>query len=398
MQRVLGPPPAGVALPRRMPLLDCARQQHTLPLPTVYTLASSFQPAQSFGTMHRDLPDWLPGALPASLVLLAVVVIFVAASSKKPKGVKAPGPPKSLIPFVGHYFQLTSGDEQLWSRLDRWAKEYGDFFELESWGSKTFVISSYEVQKELLDTRGSKYSSRPELPLLDGFVCRSSNIGFLGYNDRWRKHRRAVGRELNVSTSRAYTRLQEREAHMLSEGYLDRRPEDILLLAQRYAGAVGLGLVFDHRVTKFRDPIVEEFSHVIEGKLELLVPLASFYDSLPPWLRWIPLPSKRQASKVRAAGEALDARMYREVEEKMARGEEVHGILAGMLSRDAKDELSEYERTSLNGTLVAGAVDDLTGALPFPIVSRFQFWVSFIARRCAGSGLFVFPLLWLRPY
>jgi hypothetical protein len=123
---------------------------------------------------------------------------------------------------------------------------------------------------------------------------------------------------------------------------------------------------------------------VLEGKLLLLVPLASFYDSLPAFLRpvvpeWM-MPSKKQARLVREQGEALDSDMSRIVQERVAKGDGVSCFHAGLLQRevDGQAELyachspspstslrsrTPFERDSLSGTLVGAAVDTTTASL-----------------------------------
>jgi hypothetical protein len=111
-----------------------------------------------------------------------IALIIYMWYSTRPKGKKAPGPPKHWLPFVGNFFQMTENveEEPLFLKLTKWANEYGkDLYELEAFGSRTFVVSSPQAAKELFEQRGSKYSSRADLPLLRDFVCEHANIGFL---------------------------------------------------------------------------------------------------------------------------------------------------------------------------------------------------------------------------
>jgi hypothetical protein len=147
----------------------------------------------------------------------------------------------------------------------------------------------------------------------------------------------------------------------LAENFLDfQSPDEVFNVVQRFSGSIGLGLVYDRRVTQNRDPVLEAFSHVLEQKLHLLVPNASFYDYLPYIRDFVPdfiMPSKRRARKVREEGAALDARISKETQDRIAAGEGVTCFHAGMLQSEAegKAELSPLERDSLSGTLVGAA-------------------------------------------
>lgn len=69
-----------------------------------------------------------------------------------------PGPP--TLPLIGNLHQLPN--RHLYRQFSKWAQEYGPVYSL-ILGTKVFIIiSSDQAVKDLLDQRGSIYSSRPE--------------------------------------------------------------------------------------------------------------------------------------------------------------------------------------------------------------------------------------------
>jgi hypothetical protein len=143
---------------------------------------------------------------------------------------------------------------------------------------------------------------------------------------------------------------------MLAQGFLDHPNDDkLLMLLQRFSGSIGLGALYDHRVDSYSDPLISEFSFVLEGKLALLQPGASFYDYLP-WFRnapdWV-MPSKKRARAARDKGEVLDLKMSKMVQERVNEGEDGSASFhSGLLEREreGKAELTPFERDSLSGS------------------------------------------------
>lgn len=116
---------------------------------------------------------------------------------------------------------------------------------------------------------------------------------------------------------------------------------------------------------------------MLERKLALLQPGASFYDYLPMF-RWAPewlMPSKKRAREARELGEGFDIRMSKLVERRVADGEGTQSFHVGLLekAKEGKSELSEFEMNSLTGTLVGAAVDTTTAAMHVLVLAMICF-------------------------
>ena len=113
-----------------------------------------------------------------TLTALVVVVLLSKVMKKSPN--YPPGPPRD--PILGNARQMTGENIEL--RFTEWGKRYGmrtlfirspnhaftlmigDVTYLKVLGRPLIVLNSYRACKDLLEKRGSIYSSRPRLVLL----------------------------------------------------------------------------------------------------------------------------------------------------------------------------------------------------------------------------------------
>jgi hypothetical protein len=156
--------------------------------------------------------------------------------------------------------------------------------------------------------------------------------------------------------------VQEREAYVLMRGFLEQDPSNLLMITERFGGSIGLGALYDHRVTSYNDPAIAEFGEVLTGKLDLLQPGASFYDMAGRLADWIPyalMPSKKTALRVRERSEAIDTKMSKIVQERMFNNDGTSSFHAGLLEREKQGskEFTVFERDTLTGSLAGAAVD-----------------------------------------
>ena len=115
----------------------------------------------------------------SGLVCISVWKLFGTGAYK---GKTPPSPPKSWIPLVGNAFQVMAPEPLLPIKLCAWAKEIAGpegIYCFDVFGTRIFVLTTAQAQKDLFDLRGNIYSSRADLPLLRDFVCRRANIAFL---------------------------------------------------------------------------------------------------------------------------------------------------------------------------------------------------------------------------
>jgi hypothetical protein len=87
--------------------------------------------------------------------------------------------PRSLIPFVGNYFDIKRWKGSFPELLDQWREEYGPIYSYQVFREVTIVLSDYQMVHELMELRSTNYSSRPDMPMLRDFISRNNNVGSL---------------------------------------------------------------------------------------------------------------------------------------------------------------------------------------------------------------------------
>ncbi|KAF5238823.1 hypothetical protein FANTH_10151 [Fusarium anthophilum] len=76
----------------------------------------------------------------------------------------------------------------------------------------SIVVNSASVAKELMDKRGSKYSSRPRMPMEFEATFNQNREIFMAYGDRWRTLRKLSHGALNFNISATYKPVQDFES------------------------------------------------------------------------------------------------------------------------------------------------------------------------------------------
>lgn len=80
------------------------------------------------------------------------------------------------FPFLTDYPELT---------LDKWAKRFGDLYSVWLGQQLVVMISSADVAKDLLVTRGAICSSRKDMYIKSQCVLAGRGITVTPYNDTW---------------------------------------------------------------------------------------------------------------------------------------------------------------------------------------------------------------------
>ncbi|XP_073138190.1 trans-cinnamate 4-monooxygenase-like [Henckelia pumila] len=125
-----------------------------------------------------------------TLVSLLVSVTFAILVSKlRRKRFKSPPGPLSF-PIVGSWLQI--GNKLDHHDLIRYARRFGEVFLLRMGQRKIAVISSKELAKEVLLTKGVEFGSRSRNIVFDIFTGKGQDMIFTEYGDHWRKMRRIV--------------------------------------------------------------------------------------------------------------------------------------------------------------------------------------------------------------
>jgi hypothetical protein len=114
---------------------------------------------------ERNLTELTLGAL--FLCTLAYGSIKLLQVGRRPFGLP-PGP--RTLPILGNLHLMPTVKPYM--KFAAWGKVYGPIYSLMVGPNPLIVIQSHKIAKELLDKRGSNYSSRPDLYVLSDLASR----------------------------------------------------------------------------------------------------------------------------------------------------------------------------------------------------------------------------------
>lgn len=123
------------------------------------------------------------------LALFALIVAAIFVSKLKSKKLKLPPGPRA-VPLFGNWLQV--GDDLNQRNLTDLAKKYGDIFLLKMGQRNLLVVASPELAKEVLQTQGVEFGSRPRNVVYDIFTGSGQDMIFTYYGHHWRKMRRIM--------------------------------------------------------------------------------------------------------------------------------------------------------------------------------------------------------------
>lgn len=163
-----------------------------------------------------------------------------------------------------------------------WAREYGPIVYTKMGGTDYIWLNSPEVVKELMDKRGSKYSSRPYLPMAFDATSGQKRQFFMPYGEQWRNIRRVSHGALNLSTSNSYKPVQDFESKQVMYEFLHAKDEYAFYnINRRYSTSVITTVTYGHRVSDWTDPVIKEIFQVLDHFTLMSEPGAWIVDAFP---------------------------------------------------------------------------------------------------------------------
>ncbi|KAB8200582.1 cytochrome P450 [Aspergillus parasiticus] len=145
---------------------------------------------------------------------------------------------------------------------------------------KMILLGNYEVTHDLLEKRGSKYSSRPKF--LADRVSNGLLPTFLPFKEKWKTHHRLHTSLLTIQASQHYQVVQDVESKQMVYELLSTK--DFPGRFQRYASSQIFSLAYGKRMPRGDEPEVRELEDVMNGILESI----SLGEEVFPILKWLP--------------------------------------------------------------------------------------------------------------
>ena len=123
-----------------------------------------------------------------------------------------PGP--TPLPFLGNKFQLAK--RRPWLQFQEWSKIYGPIFTVWIGRHPTVVISDPVIASDLMESRSSKYSSRPRMVAMGEILWDGASVLVQPYGKEWSVRRKLLHLALSSRPLLRYKPIQEAEASRLA--------------------------------------------------------------------------------------------------------------------------------------------------------------------------------------
>ena len=191
----------------------------------------------------------LPITRPVWLLVLIVAGLawyYLSLSRKIPKSLRSVPGPRGL-PLLGNVLQLSSQPQR---EFKKWARQYGELFQVKlGWETWVFV-NSPEAVKEILDKKSAITSGRPPMPVASDLISDSKRLLLMNYTPLWRKLRSIVHSLLTPKMSDTFRPLQELEAKQLLCDLLNDNADETRFYShiRRYTTSVMMTSIYGRRI------------------------------------------------------------------------------------------------------------------------------------------------------
>jgi len=208
---------------------------------------------------------------PLALTIATILVTACLVWNRR----RAAFPPGPIpIPFIGNVFNLTA--KELWVRATEWAEHYGlcpfpssllshsysnlcdtgDVVYLHVCGQSLLFLSSPQAALELMEKRGSIYSNKPSLVMVEDLVGGENMVAFAQYGARYKAQRKLTSMALGAHAIPTYHDLIQRESHRFLRQILLSQAKDQHKVIRMYAGALTLSVMYGYDVKSMEDEVL----------------------------------------------------------------------------------------------------------------------------------------------
>ncbi|KAH9073438.1 cytochrome P450 [Lactarius deliciosus] len=267
------------------------------------------------------------------VVVLGLAVILVVRYSRSPWRRVPPGP--RGLPLIGNALGLL---DKTWLFGRECKEKYGDVMYLTALGQPILVLNSIKAAAELLDRRASIYSDRPRMIMAQEVLSGGLTFPFLGYDDRWRRSRRATHQCLSKTAVLSYHNMLREEAALLTSASLADPCYPTL--------------------ENEEDETVKEIYAFIE-RISMAAAPGAYLVDLFPWMLHIP----ERFARWKYEGIRDFARyntLFESLHKRVFEGLERPSISASLFKGSSRNQLSGQEMAWLSGDIIVAAGAETT--------------------------------------
>ncbi|KAF9074605.1 cytochrome P450 [Rhodocollybia butyracea] len=314
------------------------------------------------GALMFPLPQWL---LVIATIFLGYMIYRVLLSHRKKY---PPGPDPAFL--IGNILQVPSTFPE--EKFSEWFHKYGDVVYLRILQQPVLVLSSMEAVQDLLDTRSSIYSDRPNFVLLNDLMGWQNASTHARYGPRFRKHRRFIHQTFNQQAVRTLRPIQEKETCCLIQNLI-ARPHDVSQHLQRFAAATIMKITYGTDVISNDDPLVQLALRAGKLTIQSGTPAATLVDYIPALKyipSWAPLAGfKRNAAIVKETVDSMFNIPYEMVKNQVLSGNVVPCLTSRLIETcspagvESLTEEDEEDIKGVAGTMFSAAEDTTVSVL-----------------------------------
>lgn len=227
-------------------------------------------------------------------ILLTVPLIlgFVLMSRRTNRVKHASLPPGPLkFPLIGNFLQINSTHPVV--QFKRWAEKFGPIVHVRLFSHDIIVLNTDLVAKDLLDNRGSIYSSRNPPYFAYDLMSKKKRMVFHRYGEDWRKARKIMHQLLAPNATAMSGMVQELESRQMLHELLESQNSEtenvhFFRYFQRYTSSSIMTLCYGHRFFSPQDPCIEGIFEAMDILSRKSLPGAYLVDAVP-FLRRLPV-------------------------------------------------------------------------------------------------------------
>ncbi|KAK4677605.1 hypothetical protein QC764_300240 [Podospora pseudoanserina] len=277
---------------------------------------------------------------------------------------------------------LKTGISKPWLWFRELHQQYGDVVYLQLGPTPTILLGSAQAAWDLLERKGSIYSSRPRFIM--GQELLSNNLRGLmaGYNDFWRRWRKLLHSGFMARQSEKYRWIQSLESKVLMKELLDK-PEGFREWMERYAASVVVMVTYGRRVTDVRKDEVVEMNRLAMERLTLVNIPGKYAVERYPALKYVPAilaPWKRMVLEQREKDVQMYTSLMNDVKSRMAEGRLPDCFAKHLLDEQKGLGMTDLEVAYTAGTPFGAGVETSAGSLASFMLACVKFGHSFIPK------------------
>ncbi|OZJ02657.1 hypothetical protein BZG36_04414 [Bifiguratus adelaidae] len=301
----------------------------------------------------------ISGLAMATISAAAAAPFLVTRAAKRTENCNLPPSIPGSLPLLGNLLQLGTSPHK---RFTEWSKTFGPIFTFRAGACLWVVLNDLDTMKDLIITRGAKYSSRNMNEIIQ-IATGDGRVFAAGPNDaRWKKFRRVATLALTkakVNEYQAIIDLQSKRFLKLLHDAHQRSTKGIELKEYFtfYTLSTIVSIAFGKQITNIDDPELQEQQFIMDRFMQI-AGVGSQILEFFPFLKYTPFNQDiGSAYEFRAHVEASWCRLVNETRLHLVTGQWHPSFMSNLLQSPEAEGLSDLDLAYLGGLIVGAGFE-----------------------------------------